>query len=187
MADQTSQHLATNVRRLREQRTLTQQELANSSGVPRPTIANLESGTANPTLSVLLRVAAALAASVEDLVRPERARSEVHPVRSLPERRRGGATVRRLLPEGLRTGELERIELLPGARLGSRAEARGSREVFACESGELVVTPGGDAPLLTLAPGDVATLPADSSRQYSNRSKKPAIAYRLLVTSEGGS
>jgi transcriptional regulator with XRE-family HTH domain len=180
MSDETSLNLATNVRRLREKRALTQQELAELSGVPRPTIANLESGTANPTLSVLLRVADTLAASVEELVRPESPRSTLHRARSLPERKRGGATVRRLLPGGARPAEFERIELLPGARLGSRPEAQGSREVVACESGELVLTASGDA--LPLTPGDVATILADQPRQYANRGKRTVIAYRLLVS-----
>jgi len=179
MTDDTSLNLATNVRRLRERRGLTQQELAELSGVPRPTIANLESGTANPTLSVLLRVADTLAASVEELVRRDGPRAMVHRVRSLPERRRGGATVRRLLPDGARPAEFERIELLPGARLGSRPEGQGSREVVACESGELVVTAAGDA--LPLTPGDVATVLADQPRQYANRGKRTVVAYRLLV------
>lgn len=182
MTDQTSLNLATNVRRRREQKALTQQELAERSGVPRPTIANLESGTANPTLSVLLRVADTLAASVEELVRADVARSVVHRARSLPERRRGGATVRRLLPPGSRSAEFERIELLPGARLGSRAEAQGSREVLACESGELFVAAAGDA--LPLLPGDVATVMADQPRQYANRGKRTVVAYRLLVGAE---
>ena len=58
MAVPIAAHLASNVRKLREARGLTQQQMAKLSGVPRPTWANLESGTANPTIAVLARVAA---------------------------------------------------------------------------------------------------------------------------------
>src|SRR4051812_23757323 len=93
-SESTPQTLAANIKRLRERKGHTQQELADLSGVPRPTIANLESGGANPTLSVLLKVADSLGATIEELVAPLGARSVVHRVRMLPERRKGGAAIR---------------------------------------------------------------------------------------------
>ena len=53
-------HLADNVRTLREARGLSQQQIAKLAAVPRATWTNLESGTANPTLAVLVKVAGAL-------------------------------------------------------------------------------------------------------------------------------
>lgn len=47
-------NLAGNIRKLREERGLSQQRMADLSGMPRPTWASLESGSANPTLAVLL-------------------------------------------------------------------------------------------------------------------------------------
>ena len=64
----TAKNLAGNVRQLRDRRGLTQQQLALLSDIPRPTLASLESGAANPTLSVLTRVAAALQVSIEELI-----------------------------------------------------------------------------------------------------------------------
>src|SRR6267378_3831783 len=45
-------HLAANVKQLRTARGFTQQQMARLSGLPRATWANLESGSANPTLAV---------------------------------------------------------------------------------------------------------------------------------------
>jgi transcriptional regulator with XRE-family HTH domain len=56
VADDTSTLLAGNIKRLREESGLSQKALAEQSGVPRPTIAHLESGQANPTLGVVLKV-----------------------------------------------------------------------------------------------------------------------------------
>ena len=53
-------NLANNLKQLREARGITQQRMAKVAGIPRPTWANLESGAANPTLGVLVKVAAAL-------------------------------------------------------------------------------------------------------------------------------
>src|SRR5216117_3262497 len=53
-------HLARNLLSLRHARGLTQDALAKSAGVPRSTIANLESGGGNPSLTVLVKVAGRL-------------------------------------------------------------------------------------------------------------------------------
>jgi transcriptional regulator with XRE-family HTH domain len=72
MADDERTRLAHNLRDLREVRGLTQQELSDRSGVPRPTLAHLESGQGNPTLSVLVRVAGALGIGIEAWVSASR-------------------------------------------------------------------------------------------------------------------
>jgi transcriptional regulator with XRE-family HTH domain len=104
-------HLADNVRALREARGLTQAQVARAAGVPRPTWANLESGQANPTLAVLLRVAAALQVSVEELISPPRAVARLFRAESLPARKRGRALVRKVLPDPMSGLDIERIEL----------------------------------------------------------------------------
>ena len=53
--------LGENVRQLRLLRSMTQEQISRLAGLPRATWANLESGTANPTLTVLQRVAMARA------------------------------------------------------------------------------------------------------------------------------
>ena len=63
MDDDASTHLADNMRQLREAHGLTQLQVAKRAEIPRPTWANVESGGANPTLSVLLKVARALSVS----------------------------------------------------------------------------------------------------------------------------
>ena len=62
MSEELAAHLARNIKQLRDARGLTQQQMAKASGLPRATWANLETGAANPTLSVLHKVAAALQA-----------------------------------------------------------------------------------------------------------------------------
>jgi transcriptional regulator with XRE-family HTH domain len=59
-------HLARNLVSLRHARTLTQDALAAASGLPRSTIANLESGEANPSLAVLVKVASALGVPIDE-------------------------------------------------------------------------------------------------------------------------
>src|SRR5437773_2305678 len=92
-------HLAANVKQLRAARGFTQQQMARLSGLPRATWANLESGSANPTLAVLHRVAAALQISLEELLAAPRAASRFYARSAVPVRLRGQVSVRQLLPD----------------------------------------------------------------------------------------
>jgi len=96
MTEDRASHLGANVRRLREARGVSQQQMASLAGIPRPTWASLESGAANPTLSVLTRVAASLQVSIEELVDPPRTACRLLPAHEAPVRRRQGATLRPL-------------------------------------------------------------------------------------------
>ena len=84
MNDASSSNLALNVRQLRSARQLSQAQLAKLAGIPRPTLAHLESGSANPTLSVLMRLASALHVLIEELVAPPRASARHYSADELP-------------------------------------------------------------------------------------------------------
>ena len=78
--------LARNVRELRLARGLTQQQMAKLAGLPRATWSNLESGTGNPTLTVLHAVCSAFQVSLEEIVAEARANARLYPKGTLPVR-----------------------------------------------------------------------------------------------------
>jgi transcriptional regulator with XRE-family HTH domain len=177
-------HLAANVRQLREQRGLTQAQMAKRAGIPRATWAHLESGEANPTLTVLSRVATALALSVEELISAPRSTARHYVAGSLPERRAGAVVVRKLLPDRLPGLELERMHLPPGARLVGVPHHAGTREYLTCESGEIELYVSGER--WTLAPGDVVTFRGDQRHSYGNPDKRAAaIGYSVVLFAPG--
>src|SRR5882672_6488223 len=92
-------NLGRNIQMLREARGQTQQQIARLAGIPRATWANLESGEANPTLAVLVKVAQALSVRLEELIEPPRRTGRLYKAETLPARTRGQVTVRKLLPE----------------------------------------------------------------------------------------
>lgn len=57
-----------NIRLIREQKGLTQGELAESAGIGRPYLSRVENGKYNPGICLLLRIAQALECKVDDLV-----------------------------------------------------------------------------------------------------------------------
>ena len=79
-------NLAENIRRLRESHSMSQQQIAKLSGIPRPTWASLETGTANPTLTVLNKAASALNVSIEELVGSPRTEFVFVPAHEVRER-----------------------------------------------------------------------------------------------------
>ena len=97
--DDSAANLAANLRRLREARALSQQQMARLAGIPRPTWASLEAGGSNPTLGVLTRVAAALQVSIEELIGRQPARAAA---------KRG--------PTPMLQQQMERIQRLPKAQ-----------------------------------------------------------------------
>lgn len=173
MTDDISTRLAVNIKRLRDARGLSQQGLADASGVPRPTVAHLESGQANPTLAVVSKLARCLGVTLDGLLEEESGELRLLEPGELKVERRGKAKRTSLVPEGLaRELVAERIELKPGGSF--RLETSGaSVAVMACERGELVLTEGGRRAVLK--PERVALV--RGAVQCSSSSG--AVAYRI--------
>jgi len=183
MENPIARYIAQNIRHLRQSRNLTQEQLAHLSGVPRPTWSNLESGTANPTVVVLAKVAAALQVPVEELISPPKAQAKLYRAASIPRKQRGGVLIRKLLPDHLQGLELDRLELPPGSQMIGIPHRLGTREYLACESGQVELVVSGEK--YELAAGDVVVFRGDQKHSYANRSAKIAIAYSAVFLGQG--
>jgi transcriptional regulator with XRE-family HTH domain len=160
-------------------RGLTQHQVARTAEVPRATVANLESGEANPTLSVLVRVATALGVSLDELTAPPRAQARLYSADELPVRKRGDVVVRKLLPDPIPGLEIERMEFAPGATLAGVPHTPGTREYLTCESGELELAAAGRR--WRLAPGDVVVFRGDQNHGYRNLARRRSVAYSVIA------
>ena len=179
MADEVADHIAANVRALRVARGLTQAQLSKIAGLPRATWANLESGAANPTIAVLVRVSAALQVSLEELVSPPRATAKLWRASSLPTRTRGTVVVRKLLPDPIPGMEMDRMELPPRGRMTGVPHRAGTREYLTCETGEIVLVASGER--YVLQPGDVVVFRGDQPHSYMNETSRAAIGYSVVA------
>lgn len=174
-----SANLARNVRQLRAARRFTQQRLAAASGVPRPTLAALESGEANPTLAVLCQVAGGLGVPIEELIGPPRDMARLYKGAELPRRETRGVEYRAMFPDPLPGMTLERMSFPPRSRVTGLPHTAGSREYLYCEGGRLVLTTESDR--WPLEPGDVVVYRGDQSHGYNNPYDEPAVAFTLIV------
>ncbi len=171
--------LSANIRQLRRARGLTQEQLAKASGVPRATWAHLESGSANPTLAILIRVAAALQVSIEELISAPRATARLFRREELRERAKQGVAIRKLLPEPLPGLDVERMELPPRSRMTGTPHRAGTREYLTCERGTIVLAASGTK--YTLNEGDVVVFRGDQPHSYQNEERTIAVGYSAVV------
>ena len=174
-----AEHLADNLRALREARGLSQSAIARVAGVPRPTWSHLESGEGNPTLGVLLKVAAALQVRLEELIAAPRARARHFRAQELPARQKGAVAIRRLLPEPLPHLEIERMVLPPGAAMAGVPHTAGTREYLTCEAGSVELRVAGA--LYLLAEGDVVVFAGDQKHGYRNPGARAALCFAVVA------
>jgi transcriptional regulator with XRE-family HTH domain len=179
MAGELSGRLAANVRHLREARGLTQEQMAKLSGIPRATWGHLESGAANPTLSVLHRVALALQVPLEELTSAPRAACRYYPRKALPGRRQGDAVVRELLPDPVPGMVIDRMAIAPHGRMTGVPHMPGTREYLTCESGQIRLAVAGEQ--WTLDPGDVVVFRGDQRHSYANPGAREAVGYSVVL------
>lgn len=179
MTDTSASNLASNVRRLREARGLSQQQIAKLAGIPRPTWASLESGAANPTLAVLARSAAALQVSIEELIGPPRTAARLFRAGELRARKRQGATIRALLPESIPGLDVARMEFAPGGHLVGIPHTPGTREYLSCEAGRVELVASGEQ--WQLEAGDALVFRGDQRHSYHNLdARRPAVAISVV-------
>lgn len=174
-----SRHLAANLRTLRGRAGLTQQALAERAGLPRSTLANLETGSGNPTLAVLGALGIALQVRIDELLSAPTGLGRYYPPGSLPVDRRGRARVFQLLPDALPGTEISRMEIPPGARIRGVPHLPGTREYMHTEAGCVDLRVGGEA--FEVPAGGVCTFRGDLPHSYAALGSEPAVVYGIVV------
>ena len=173
-------HLANNLKRVREVRGLTQAQLATLAAVPRSTLANLETGGGNPTLSVLMQLSAALQLSLQELLSPPRGLIEKVAARELATVKRGkGVRIDKLLPHPVPGMEIDRLVLGALAKMRGAPHRPGTHEYLYCAHGALTIWVAGER--VDLDTGDVASFPGDQRHSYQNRGRSQAIGFSVVV------
>ena len=183
--DNVGHYLAANIKYLRGQSGLTQSQLAKRAGIPRSTVATLETGSGNPTLAVLKSLANGLQIRIDELLSAPRARLVLFPRGSLKthQRDRGKASVWKLLPEPVPGMEIDRMCMKPSAKIVGVPHRPGTREYLTCDRGHITLWAGGEK--LELGPGDVAAFQGDQRHSYSNDGDVEAVGYSVVTFAPG--
>ncbi len=181
-----SAHLARNLVALRHARALTQDGLARAAQVPRSTIANLETGEGNPSLTVLVKVAAALQVPMDELLASPRAKVRHWRRGDVSVERRGrGVSMRPLVPEPVPEEMLEIMDFAPGAVMAGVPHLPGTREYFTCLTGRVAISVAGDR--FELDEGDVLGFPGNLAHSYQNLdAHRPAQGVSAVILAKAG-
>lgn len=185
--ESTSMRVGAEVRHLRRERGWTLDVAAERLGVSRRLLTQLEAGTANPSLSTLLSVAAGFDVALVDLLDGD------EPPRIVVQARNAAAPVLwstiagsegRLL---VGSGALELWEwsLAPGDVRTSAAHRPGSREALSVAIGIVTITVGTGSPVEVRA-HQSAMFDADEPHSYANTGTKPARFVLAVHEPTGG-
>ena len=185
-AERVGAHLARNLTSLRHARKLTQDSLAAAAGVPRSTIANLESGDANPSLAVLVKVAGALHVPIDELLAAPRAKVRRWPAEDVGVQHRGrGVTERPLVPEPVPDQMCTLMDFAPAAVMGGTPHLPGTREFFTCVDGLVKITVAGDS--YEVGAGEVLAFPGNLPHSYQNLDGlAPARGISVVILAKAG-
>lgn len=183
MDDDLSSNLAANVRQLRQARGLSQVQAAKLAELARPTWAHIETGAANPTLSVLRRIARALSVTIDELISPPRAACQHYAKGALPRRQRTRCQIDKLLPDPIAGMEFDRFELPPKAGFVGVPHTAGTREYLVCERGEIELVCAGES--WTVGAGEVLAFRGDQRHSYRNTKSTPAVGYSVVAFAKG--
>lgn len=176
--------VAQRISALRKTRRLTFDGLAGCSGVSKGTLVQIEQERANPSISTLCRLAAALGVSVADLVAPESDAQALVSVVSAGDVRRlwtgrhGGSAVLLAGTPGPDMLELWHWELKPGERFEASRHGRGTRELLHVASGRLCLEVEGKSTII--AAGATAMALTDRPHAYSNPGKSSVHFYMTV-------
>jgi transcriptional regulator with XRE-family HTH domain len=174
--------LSARIRARREERRLSLDRLAARSQVSKGMLVHIENGRANPSIATLCKVAAALGASVADLVQA----SGQHPAEVLP------AGAPRLLWRGPKGGtatllvgsggpdmlELWSWTLRPGERYEAPAHPEGTQELLHVEQGSLGLAFG--EVRYVIPAGGSAVAHTDRPHAYAAEGRRP-VRFTMVV------
>ena len=180
LMDTTVSHLSAavgaKVRTERKARGWTLDQLAGTSGVSRRMLINVEQGTANPSVTTLLRLSDALGIGLPALVDVPQTKP-VKVVRSgdAPALWTGEHGGRGVLLAGTRPPDVLELwdwTLAPGDRHDSEAHVRGTKEILQVRDGTITVEVDGQVEVLAV--GDAISFASDVPHSYANDGTEPA-------------
>jgi len=174
------------VKRERQARGWTLDQLAAAAGISRRMVINVEHGDANPSVGTLLKLSDALGVGLPALVELPQP-SEVKVTRSgegatLWSSEAGGRGVLVAGTERPDVVELWDWTLAPGDEHVSEAHTPGTMELAQVQEGSITVTVGGQS--FTLDTGDAMSFTGDVDHSYANPGTRPA-RFSLAVYEPG--
>jgi transcriptional regulator with XRE-family HTH domain len=175
------------LRRLRKERGMSLDQLAESSGVSRAALSQIEGSRTNPTLALLWKVAVGLGVPFQALLGGDLSgRTQVLRVGDAPPLRStdGRMESRLLSPAGASQGlDVYELRFLPKAVHRSEPHGQGTTETVVVLTGALRIEVGDESH--DLAPGDSMFFRADAPHSYESRSTHETRCIDIIAYGRG--
>ena len=174
--------LAIRLKQYRKEQKLSLDELSRRAGVSKGMLVEIEKGSANPSIGILCKLAAALGISVADILNVG-STPAVHLIENvdIPVLWAGphGGKARLLAgTSGLDMVELWRWQMQPGEAFESAGHPHGTFELFHVEQGELTLVVDGTTH--AIAAGNAAVARTDTPHHYANHGQT-ALVFTMTV------
>jgi transcriptional regulator with XRE-family HTH domain len=181
IVSKTSAYLAKNIETLRLIKNMSQFQLAQNAGLPRSTLTNIESGTANPSLKNLIKISLALGVSIEELLSKPRKESQLIKSIDIPIeiRNKGLVKIFKLLPEKIKGIEIDKIELEANAIMSGHPHLEGTKEYITVIYGQIDVFVSGEKH--SLSKGDVFAFLGNQPHSYKNVRLNKSVAISVVI------
>ena len=173
------------MKKLRQERGWSLEELADASGVSRSMLSEIEREKANPTLTVTFRIARAFGLTLQELIESaEASASKIQVIRASDRaqvyRSDKQCEIRTLSPINLEKDvEFYEMTLRPGGTLRSQPHFEGTREFLTVEEGTVRIE--SDQNSEELAKGDSGTYRADVPHAIVNTGKGDALVFLVVI------
>ncbi|MCA1964011.1 MAG: XRE family transcriptional regulator [Prosthecobacter sp.] len=180
-----NENLGKRVKKLRNDRGWSLEELATASGVSRSMLSEIEREKANPTLTVTFRIARAFGFTLQELIESaETSASKIQVIRASDRaqvyRSDKQCEIRTLSPLNLEKDvEFYQLTLKPGGELRSQPHFEGTREFLTVQEGGVRIESGTDTDALTK--GDSGTYRADVPHAIVNTGDSPAVLFLVVI------
>ena len=170
-----------NLKRIRQEKNLSLDKLADLTGVSKSMLAQIERGESSPTISVVWKIASGLKMSFTSLLSAPQTDMSIVQKSGLPAMLADGGRYR-LFPvfpiEDNRRFETYFFEMDPGANLHAEAHPEGTREFITVFQGQLCV--GVNQQECQLAEGDSIHFRADRPHTYRNPGQSLMKAHLVI-------
>lgn len=173
------------VKKLRQDRGWSLEELAATSGVSRSMLSEIERERANPTLTVTFRIARAFGMTLQELIgEAEAPASNIQVIRAGDRaqvfRSDKQCEIRTLSPLNLEKDvEFYELSLRPGGALRSQPHFEGTREFLTVEQGSVRIE--SDTSFEQLGKGDSGTYRVDVPHAIINTGTKDALVFLVVI------
>lgn len=173
--------IAKNIKKLREEKKLSMEELSKLSGVSKSMLAQIERGEGNPTISTLWKLSNGMKVPFDALtVRPEKPyeivrTSEIQPLLE------DGGKVRNysVFPDDEnRRFAVYYLELDAGSYWESEPHLKGTTEFITIFDGSIEICAGGQS--FSVGKGENIRFKADSVHSYRNTGSETAVLHMII-------